>query len=276
MEVNYVELKAIGGNMLNFWIRRIIDEFEMLLEEDKRIQEFCDKKGYDNVDFSVKTITISTDMSEQLAAHRGHLTRKFINDILKHYHHLELSSTFSIMTQYALDNDTQTLTIKGAVLIIRQAALARDIATTIHDLENMWKGYQWLLRHEMGHFIDHILNTDGITFDEFDKIRKECDDAYHRHDLWLDEYKSQPNYSSERVNRVYYNIPSEARANEYAGISVEDLIKLDREHDDKFNGKLVTMGIDVLKVENIPTEDERKHESNDGEIEKENDERKPA
>jgi hypothetical protein len=109
-----------------------------------------------------------------------------------------------------------------------------------------------LLHHEVGHFIDHIVNDNGITVEESNRRIDETQDNYEKYYKWLEKYEKEPGYSPDTVSRAYYNIPSEARANEYGGIDVEEMIKIKNEHYSKIGSKAVTVSVDIVKIEDKP------------------------
>ena len=64
----------------------------------------------------------------------------------------------------------------------------------------------------------------------------------------VDDYMKQPNPSYNTINRAYFNIPNEARANEYGGVDIDELIKLNNEYNEKYKGKITTIDIKTLEI----------------------------
>jgi hypothetical protein len=126
----------------------------------------------------------------------------------------------------------------------------------------MYKQYEWFLKHELGHFIDHILHHDGITKEELDEREKKKLDDYAKHYKWLDEYRKQPGCNPDTVNRAYYDIPGEAIANELMGINVEDMIKMENAMKKKYKNKMMITTI-KLKEARKYTEEEDAHFNGD-------------
>lgn len=271
---NKTTLKITEGGILELWVDKIEKEFFSILDNSDHVQNWLKTVDPDKVEIKIKTVMMTTYIRDEITSMKR-LTKTALKQKFYKLADMESSSIFTMRTFYTRGDDGLAY-VNGCTLFVRTAPLLSDISLYLKDLDYMWKIHRWLLHHEVGHFIDHLVNDNGITGEEhsrqFDEIQKD----YEKYYKWFEEYYKEPGYSPDTANRAYYNIPSEARANEYGGINVEDLIKLGREHDDKFKGKLVTMGIDVLKVENIPTKDERKHDSNDGEIDEENNKKKPA
>lgn len=251
------------GGMLKHMIGRINEEFVNLLNNDKRVIDWIDKNGVDNVYIATKQMTMSRYIQTQLFDHKGHLTYKYVNDVLMQMNSTELYAPFSMTTRYEIKDDKVYVT--GCILIIRTGTIASDIALFIHDIENIWKRYQWLLKHEVGHLVDHINHRNGISIKEFQDCKNQTIRDYMNHDKWHAEYKQKPGYNPDTANRHYYNIPSEAAANEAAGIDVDEMIKIDGEYRKMWDNKNISIDINILNVEDKPKND-GKETNNDVDI----------
>lgn len=253
---NNMRFELTNGGGLGILFRdKIEDEFIDMLSNNTHIQDWLDKVDEDNIDVRIKSTTMSNYIETELLAMRR-ITKTAIKESFAKFDQMEHTSVFTMQTHSIIGDDGK-VHIKGCTLVIRIPPLLEDIAREIYDLDFLWDIYKWLLRHEVGHFIDHIINDDGITVEEFEMRKKETKEYYTKHYQWVADYKKQPGYSCETITRAYYNIPFEARANEYAGIDIEDLIKLDKEHDDRFDNKKITLELKVVNIEDY-SEDEDK------------------
>lgn len=239
-----IDVPYIGGILTTF-IKRISNEFQNLLNDNEILNKFVDDVGCENINIHVRVATMSSWIIKELL-NMPKLNRKAILNKASDFRNKETSSIFTLETIY--DFKDGKVYVKGCDLIIRRAALANDIATHIVDLNYIWKMYKWMLRHEMGHFIDHVVNDHGESIEEYRRKREEISENYRKHYEWLDDYMKQPNHSINTINRTYYNIPSEARANEYGGIDVDEMIKLDDEYAKKHKGKITTIDIKTFKT----------------------------
>jgi hypothetical protein len=112
----------------------------------------------------------------------------------------------------------------------------------------------WSLHHEAGHMIDYIRNREGITFKEWQEQEESITREY---DKYYEETREPITSGEQRddYNIRYYKIPIEQAANDAVGISVKDMIDLDKRNDEKYRGKLVTVTIDQSNIRDIPKEE---------------------
>lgn len=251
------DVPYIGG-LLTTFINRISKEFLKLIDDNEIINKFADNVGYENVNIRVRNVTMSSWIINEILK-MPKLSRKAILAKASDFRNKEKSSVFTLETIFYFKDGKAY--VEGCDLIIRRAALANDITTYIVDLNHIWKTYKLMLRHEMGHFIDHIVNDHGISIEEFERKQNEIKENYRKHNEWVDDYKKQPNPSYNTINRAYFNIPSEARANEYGGVDIDELIKLNNEYNEKYKGKITTINIKTLEI---------RPEINDGKSDDEN------
>lgn len=239
-----IDVPYIGGILTTF-IKRISNEFQKLLNDNEILNKFVDDVGYENINVHVRVATMSSWIIKEILK-MPKLNRKAILNKASDFRTKESSSIFTLETIY--DFKDGKVYVKGCDLIIRRAALANDIATHIVDLNYIWKMYKWMLRHEMGHFIDHVVNDHGESIEEYKRKRGEVEENYRKHYEWLADYIKQPNHSVNTINKAYYNIPSEARANEYGGVNIDEMIKLDDEYAKEHKGKITTIDIKTFKT----------------------------
>lgn len=252
------------GGILGTWIRKLEIEFDNLLNDDKRIMDFYIKNNSDETpicfNFQLRTIAqkLQSDIFDN---HPGKISRDYVNGKLRDAHYSEKESVFTLRTHYHVENGR--VYIKGCTLLVSTSTLAQDICYNIYDLEYLWKLHSWLLRHEVGHFVDHILNDHGITLEESDKRSDQVEEDYKNHFEWAYEYMKQPNASYATINKAYYNIPSEARANEYAGISVDDMQKAQDDNDSNWTNKVITLDINVTGIKDLEKESDQNGDTED-------------
>lgn len=244
-----------NGGIGKHYIKKIENKFIELLNNSPVVQDWFKERGDENVDISLRVVSMSQFIGEDILS-MGRITKTAIKNRLSKYIDMESHSTFTMRTKY--EHKDGKLYVKGCTLFVRIAPLLNDINVYIRDLEYLWKLYQWLLKHEVGHFIDHILNDNGITSEQHYQQIKETQDNYQKHYEWYDEYSKKPGYSIDTVNRAYYNIPSEARANECIGIDVEEMIAIQNEHNEKFLNKKTTIEINVLKNSCLENKDNKR------------------
>jgi hypothetical protein len=257
------EIPYHGGmsELVSSWIIRYIQK---LIKNDKRIKEWVAKRKETEKDFEPKYVMFVNYATDNIKAdirrHKGHITKKWLFNILKEESQKEDTNTFSISPRYRVDNGVFYIT--GFVLYVRYSGITRDLCLNLYDLDYMYKQYEWFLKHELGHFIDHILHHDGITKEELDEREKKKLDDYAKHYKWLDEYRKQPGCNPDTVNRAYYDIPGEAIANELMGINVEDMIKMENAMKKKYKNKMMITTI-KLKEARKYTEEEDAHFNGD-------------
>lgn len=264
-KVNTVEVPYYGG-LVEVFIDKIEKFLRKYIKTDERIKKWVEKKGgWEKVQFLMRVETLSEQFEDEIKRYRGRMTKKWLYDRLREYKHREYGSTFSTTTwEKVIDGKVD---IRGQVVYIKRNSIARDICTDIYELDTLWKRYEWLLKHEMGHFIDHIINHDGIPIEEYEAWDDAVGEAYEKHYKWLEEYEKLPGFKSDTVNRKYYEMPQEARANEYAGIDVEEMIKLDNQSAKKFKGKIITTNIQINNIKDMPKPKPKKEPDSNGDKE---------
>lgn len=265
-----IDVLGKHGGILGAWVARLEDEYDDLLNNDKRIMDFYTKNNSEKnpITFTFTLRTIAQKLQDDIFYnHPGKVSRKYVNEKLRSAHYSEKESVFTLRTHYYIENGR--VYVKGCTLMVSVATLAQDICFNIFDLDYLWKLHSWQLRHEVGHFVDHILNDHAITVEESDKRSDQVKEDYRKHFDWAYEYQRQPNFSTATVNKAYYNIPSEARANEYAGISVDDMQKAQDDNDSEWNNKVITLDINVSKIKTF-TRGMESDETADKTVRKEN------
>jgi hypothetical protein len=144
--------------------------------------------------------------------------------------------------------------ISGFVLEVSAPNLCMEICKMIYDLNNLKEDMIWALHHEVGHMIDYMHNRNGISFKEW----QAQEDAISRdYDKYFDDTREPVTSPEQRdeYNIRYYKIPNEQAANDAVGISVKDMVALDRKFDEKYRGKLVTITIDQVGIRDVPKEE---------------------
>ena len=247
---NKTTLKIVKGGVLELWVDKIEKEFINILDNSDHVQNWLKTVDRDKVKIKIKTVTMTSYIREGIM-NMKRLTKTALKQKFYKFAEMETNSIFTMRTFYRRGDDGLVY-VDGCTLFVRTAPLLADISLYLKDLDYMWKLHRWLLHHEVGHFIDHIVNDNGITAEECDRRIGETQKDYERHYKWLKEYKKKPGYSPDTVNRAYYNIPSEARANEYGGIDIEEMIKIKNEHNAKIGNKAVTLNVDIVKIEDKP------------------------
>lgn len=234
---------------IDAWILRIKDYYRELVDANEHITNFLEK--YHTSDkpfkFGLRTESLGTHAIRDIFGnHKGHVSRKYVESRLKELTHIEQSSIFSMETY--VDCVDGKINVTGCMLTIRRSVLARDLCNRIYDLDSVWEQHKWLLKHEVGHLIDYMINMQGRTRAELLNRYEETREAYSRHREWVAKYKKEPGFDIHRINRAYYNIPTEARANEYAGIDIEDMIKTIKETSAKYANKRIKFKIEILEI----------------------------
>lgn len=253
-----MEIKPSEGGIIKFWIDRIVGEYFRIIKNDPRIKEFIDKNDTEEtpVNISVKRYSTSQMLyMDMLADHPGRLSHKFVEDKLEQMHYDETEVAFTMRTSYDVRDDR--VWVSGGRLIIRTTALVYDLCMYVHDLDYLWNLHKLMLKHEVGHFIDHMLNQHGITVAEFDKHQEINAEDKRRHYEWLREYRKEPGFDAHTCNRAYYAIPSEARANEYGGITSDDLINIVKDKDKRWKNKVITLDINVTGIKDLEKESDQ-------------------
>jgi hypothetical protein len=247
---NKTKLKITEGGVLELWVGKIEKEFINILDNDDHVQNWLKTVDPDKVEIKIKTVTMTSYIQEEITDMKR-ITKSALKQKFYKFAEMEANSIFTMRTFYTRGDDGLVY-VKGCTLFVRTAPLLADISLYLTDLDYMWKLHRWLLHHEVGHFIDHLVNDNGITAEECDSRIDGTQKDYERHYKWLEEYEKEPGFSPDTVNRAYYNIPSEARANEYGGIDVEEMIKIKNEHYSKIGSKAVTVSVDIVKIEDKP------------------------
>lgn len=244
---NKTTLKIVNGGVLELWVDKIEKEFISILDNSDHVQNWLKTVDPDKVEIKIKTVTMSSYIQEEIT-NMKRVTKSALKPMFYKFAEMEANSIFTMRTFYRRGDDGLVY-VDGCTLFVRTAPLLADISLYLKDLDYMWKLHRWLLHHEVGHFIDHIVNDNGITVEESNRRIDETQDNYEKHYKWLEKYEKEPGYSPDTVNRAYYNIPSEARANEYGGIDIEEMIKIKNEHNSKIGNKIVTLNVDIVKIE---------------------------
>lgn len=250
---NKTTLKIVNGGVLELWVDKIEKEFINILDNSDPVQNWLKAVGPDKVEIQMKTVTMTSFIREEITSMKR-LTKTALKRQFYKFAEMEANSIFTMRTFYTRGDDGLVY-VKGCTLFVRTAPLLADISLYLTDLDYMWKLHRWLLHHEVGHFIDHIVNDNGITPEECDRRIDETRKDYERYYKWIEEYDKEPGYSPDTANRAYYNIPSEARANEYGGIDVEEMIKIKNEHESKIGSKAVTVSVDIVNIEDKPNKE---------------------
>lgn len=243
-----IDIKS-DGSIIGYVVDEIIKVLEETLQ-DPRVQEY-DKKHDLRVQFDQETM--AQNLREKLIERsKGHITRNALDDALMQAHEMEFTTPMSAQTAYKEENGKWV--VDGVIFMIRPVIIAKDICDNIYNFELVLEMYRWLAKHEVGHFIDHIVHMNGITEQEIFEFNKDLDAEYLRYYKWKDEYRKDPGYNTDTVNRRYYNIPAEARANECAGISVEDIIDVMHNLHDVWKNKTLTLEIKTSNVKDFVKE----------------------
>ena len=240
-----------SNGLLDMWVDRIIAEYKDITHTNEYITKFVNKYGTADkpIKFGVRTESLGTHAIRDIFTnHKGHVSRKYVEGRLKELRHIENTSVFSMETLVEADKHGN-ICVTGGMLTVRRSVLARDLCYWIHDLDALWKQHQWLIRHEVGHLIDYMVNMHGHPRSKLIDRCKDTRENYSRHRAWVEQYKKEPGFDIHRINRAYYNIPIEARANEYAGIDIEDMIKMITEAKAKYAEKHIKLKIEVVGVE---------------------------
>lgn len=250
---NKTTLKIVEGGVLELWVDKIEKEFINILDNSDHVQNWLKTADPNKIDIRIKTVTMTSYMREEIMSMKR-LTKTALKQKFYRFADMEANSIFTMRTFYARGDDGLVY-VKGCTLFVRTAPLLADISLYLTDLDYMWKLHRWLLHHEVGHFIDHIVNDNGITVEESNRRIDETQNNYEKHYKWLKKYNKESGFSPDTVNRAYYNIPSEARANEYGGIDVEEMIKIKNEHYSKIGSKAVTVDVDIVNIEDKPNKE---------------------
>lgn len=238
-----------SSGLYGVWVRKIKNTLEKIIDEDERISKFLDdsKSTERPVKFNLrKSTTANILQTRMLKEHPGHITRKYVNDTLAKAYWDERDTPFTIGTTYCLKDGR--VYIREFCLIVRIPTITRSICEHIFDLEHLWMKHEWLLRHEIGHCIDHIINVNGISLEEYNKLDNEYRDELDKYHEWLREYRKQKGFNPDTANRAYYNISGEARANEYAGIDVEEMIQLTNHFRTTYGNKTISVDISITDI----------------------------
>lgn len=250
---NKTTLKIVNGGVLELWVDKIEKEFISILDNSDHVQNWLKTVDPDKVEIKIKTVTMSSYIQEEIT-NMKRVTKSALKQKFYRFAEMEANSIFTMRTFYT-HGDDGLVYVKGCTLFVRTAPLLADISLYLKDLDYMWKLHRWLLHHEVGHFIDHLVNDNGISVEESNRRIDEVQENYEKHYKWLEKYEKEPGYSPDTVNRAYYNIPSEARANEYGGIDVEEMIKIKNEHNAKIGNKIVTVNVDIVNIEDKPNKE---------------------
>jgi hypothetical protein len=190
-------------------------------------------------------------IADDIRIHKGHLRKDQMQTMLMNWRNKEECSSFQIRAHWKMINDK--MRISGFVLEVSAPNLCMEICKRIYDLDNLKEDMIWSLHHEAGHMIDYIRNREGITFKEWQEQEESITREY---DKYYEETREPITSGEQRdeYNIRYYKIPIEQAANDAVGISVKDMIDLDKRNDEKYRGKLVTVTIDQIGIRDIPKE----------------------
>ena len=237
-KMDFVEKINCNNGLLTNFYEFIKNEILNNLKEHPDLDEFIKKN---KIGLTLKTYSIASLIEDDLKIHKGHITKDYTKILLRNYKDKESNSGFSVWTEWDFNN--------GKVYIIRfimriaTATIAKDICDNIFDLPLYKEQLKWLIKHEMGHMIDHMRNRHNVPVETLEKLLKQDDDNYEQ---YYEELSKIEEWTPEIVdddNRKYYGMKQEADANMAIGIDVEDLIKLYKEMRDKYKNKSVTVHI---------------------------------
>lgn len=233
-----VTLDMRKASLVEIMVDKITTEFKSLLENDKRVQEFLNKFGKENLIVTVKVLKMSQYIKQTMETEKFPISKNEFDRMFKEFTNIE-SSTFTMKTGFEFRDDREY--VKECQLVIKKPALEDDICDCIANLPLLMNMYKILLRHELGHFVDHIVNDHGILRSEFEEKLNIIKNDYSKHFKWREEYRKKPGCKMETAIKAYYNIPNEARANEYGGVDIDEYIKCRKEIVENVRGNIITI-----------------------------------
>jgi len=233
-----VILDMRNKSLVEIMVDKITDEFRRLLENDDRVQEFCDKIGRENLIVTVKVLKMSEYIKQTMEVENFPISKNEFDRMFKKFIDIE-TSTFTMRTGFDFKDGREY--VKECQLVIKKPALEDDICDCIANLPLLMNMYKMLLRHELGHFVDHIINDHGILRSEFDEKLNIIKNDYSKYYEWSEEYRKKPGCKMETAIKAYYNIPNEARANEYGGVNIDEFIKCRKEINETIRGNIITI-----------------------------------
>ena len=233
-----VTLDMRKASLVEIMVDKITNEFVSLLENDERVQEFLNKFGKENLIVTVKVLKMSQYIKQTMETEKFPISKNKFDEMFREFTNIE-SSTFTMKTGFEFRDGREY--VKECQLVIKKPALEDDICDCIANLPLLMNMYKILLRHELGHFVDHIVNDHGILRSEFDEKLNIIKNDYSKHFKWREEYRKKPGCKMETAIKAYYNIPSEARANEYGGVNIDEYIKCRKEIVENIRGNIITI-----------------------------------
>ena len=233
-----VILDMRNKSLVDIMVDKITDEFKRLLENDDRVQEFVNKFGKEYFIVTVKVLKMSEYIKQTMEVEKFPISKNEFDRMFREFTNIE-SSTFTMRTGFDFKDGREY--VKECQLVIKKPALEDDICDYIANLPLLMNMYEILLRHEWGHFVDHIINDHGRLRSEFDEKVNTVKNDYSKYYEWCEEYRKKPGCKMETAIKAYYNIPSEARANEYGGVDIDEYIKYRKELNDNIRGNIITI-----------------------------------
>lgn len=248
--MSFKEEMLASDGLYGYFFKFIVEEFRKIVkDENPDLWKYI----IDNhIGLRIMERYTAEMIYDDIRMHKGHLRKDQMQTMLMNWRNKEECSSFQIRAHWKMINDK--MRISGFVLEVSAPNLCIEICKRIYDLDNLKEDMIWSLHHEAGHMIDYIRNREVISFKEWQEQEESITREYEKYY----EETREPIASAEQrdeYNIRYYQIPIEQSANDAIGISVKDMIDLDRRNDEKYRGKLVTITIDQVGIRDIPPKD---------------------
>lgn len=248
--MSFKEEMLTTDGLYGHFFKFIVNEFgNIVKDENPDLWKYI----LDNhIDVRIRERYTAEMISDDIRMHKGHLRKDQMQTMLMNWRDKEECCSFQIRGVWKMINDK--MYISAFVLEVSAPNLCMDICKMIYDLDNLKEDMRWALHHEAGHMIDYIHNREGVSFKEWQEQEESITREYEKYYEETRELIKSPEQRDE-YNIRYYKIPNEQAANDAIGISVKDMIALDRKFDEKYRGKLVTVTIDQSNIRDVPKEE---------------------
>lgn len=228
--------KSLESYFLNF-----------VLSEFKRLKENEFKGLLENLPYQIGVRFLSgidQVWDSMFKYQSGHITRRYVVDEINKLSRSEYSSSMCASMISYINTETNRHYIKTIWLDVRTVAFNKSILDHLNDIESFKEWITLSLKHEIGHILDYktLHDKDPSEADRYFEIKdKQYDEFY----AWKEEHDGAE-YMEERLRKYYEDIDIERTANQLGGITIEEIIEINKKMFSQNNEK-INLEIRVIK-----------------------------
>lgn len=207
------------NSLESYFLRFILNEYKKLAKGEFK-QDFDSFKQPCQIRILSGSDVMWRDMFQN---HHGHIRRDYISKNFQLYDQKEYTMIMSAYHEGVVLSDG-TFRLTQTYLDIHTVALDKFILDNIADLDHVKKLICVTLRHEIGHLIDYI-RFDGLSFEEYKEYWDKKEYQYNEFFEWK---RKRENIDWEEELRRYYSIETESIANRNGGITINDILEVEK------------------------------------------------